>query len=137
MTSFAQFTRLALAAILIAAAPHKLYDPVAFAHSVGSYQLLPELLIQPLAQTLPWLELVLAALLLCRAWTGTALILTNLLFAVFLAVLASAQYRGLNVDCGCFVSGGSASSTNWYLARDTLFLAVGLAAALLYRREQA
>lgn len=127
--------RYALALVLLLAVPHKLFDPATFAHSVASYAILPDILIQPAALIIPWLEIVLAVLLIFQVWMGPTLTLINLLFLVFLAALAFAQSKGLNIDCGCFGVGGDASPMVWYLARDMVFLGMSLLAAALYRLQ--
>ena len=134
MSTPAHSLRLILALVFTAAAIPKILDPAAFTQSVAGYQLLPDALVRFTVLTLPWLEVLLAILLVCQVCTGPALFLTNLLLAVFLAALGSAHLRGLDVDCGCFGSSAPASMT-WYLIRDVIFLTLGLAAAWLYRRE--
>jgi hypothetical protein len=134
MNTPAKTLRLILALIFFAAAVPKILNPEALAQSVVGYQILPDTLVQFTALTLPWLELLLAILLVCQVWIGPTLLLTNVLFVIFLTALGSAFARGLDVDCGCF---GSSTSGNmiWYLIRDVIFLALGLAAAWLYYRE--
>ncbi|NCD26726.1 MAG: methylamine utilization MauE, partial [Deltaproteobacteria bacterium] len=90
------------------------------------------------ALVLPWLEILLAAMLLCRIWMGSALILSNLLLAVFLAAIFSAHLRGIDLDCGCFSSSGNTTDDmRWYLIRDSAFLILGLATAWLEARRDA
>ena len=132
--SFARATRIALALVFLAAAPQKIIAPADFATAIGNYAILPEVLVNFTALTLPWLELVVAALLLCRAWMKPALFLANAMLVVFLAALVSARLRGIDLSCGCFTSGGvPAGDMTWYIVRDSLFLTLGLAAALLQR----
>jgi hypothetical protein len=135
--SLAQASRIALVLIFVAAAPHKILDPAQFAQSVAGYQLLPEMFVNFTALALPWLEMLVAILLLCRAWTGPALFLANVLFAAFLGAVVSAHLRGLDVNCGCFnASAASTASMTWYMARDAAFLILGFMAAVLYRLEK-
>lgn len=134
MNNPAHSLRLILALIFAAAGIPKIMDPAAFAQSVAGYQIVPDTLVRFTALTLPWLELLLAVLLVCRVCIAPALLLTNILFVVFLAALGSAHLRGLNVDCGCFGSSIPANMT-WYLIRDAVFLALGLAAAWLHHKE--
>lgn len=137
MPALAQASRIALVLIFVAAAPHKILDPAQFAQSVAGYQLLPELFVNVTALVLPWLEMLVAILLLCRAWTGPALFLANAMFAAFLGAVVSAHLRGLDVNCGCFsASAESTASMTWYMARDAAFLILGLLAAMLYRLEK-
>lgn len=130
--------RLTLAAIFLAAAPQKILNPADFAVSVQSYLILPDQLVNAVALVLPWLEILLAAMLLCRIWMGSALILSNLLLAVFLAAIFSAHLRGIDLDCGCFSSSGNTTDDmRWYLIRDSAFLILGLATAWLEARRDA
>lgn len=133
--SLARGSRLALALVFVAAAPQKILDPAAFAASVASYLILPDVLINFTALTLPWLEMVVAILLVCRAWTGPALFLANAMLLAFLAAVTSAHVRGIDLNCGCFSSAPSASEDMiFYIVRDIVFVAIGLTAAWLYRR---
>lgn len=127
-------TRLGVALIFLAAAPQKIFAPAAFAQSVASYQILPDVALHFTALTLPWLEMLVAILLLCAVWVGPALFLANAMFGAFLAAVVSAHLRGLDIDCGCFsTSTGNSASMTWYIFRDVLFFCLGIAAAWLNR----
>lgn len=129
-------TRWMVAAIFVAAAPQKILAPADFALSVAGYAILPDVLVNVTALALPWLEMIVAILLLCRVWTGPAFFLANAMFVVFLGALASAYLRGLDIDCGCFSSSPStAANMIWYMTRDVIFLLIGLAAAWLDRKD--
>lgn len=130
----ARLTAVAVALIFLAAAPHKILSPAGFAASIHGYDLLPAVLVNVVTLILPWLEMLVAILLLCRVWTGPAIFLANAMFAVFLAAVVSAHLRGLNIDCGCFSSSPDApASMIWYMLRGTAFLFLGLAAAWFNR----
>ena len=130
--------RLTLAAIFLAAAPQKILNPADFAVSVESYLILPDLLVNALALVLPWLEILLAVLLVCRVWMGATLILSNLLLVVFLGAIVSAHLRGINLDCGCFSSAGETTDDmRWYIVRDSAFLVLGLVTAWMEARQGA
>jgi uncharacterized membrane protein YphA (DoxX/SURF4 family) len=134
-SSLARSSRLALALVFLAAAPQKIMDPAAFAASIGSYLILPDILINFTALVLPWLEMVVAILLVCRAWTGPALFLANAMLVVFLGAVSSAYFRGIDLNCGCFSSApGVSEDMIFYIVRDVIFVAIGLTAAWLYRR---
>jgi uncharacterized membrane protein YphA (DoxX/SURF4 family) len=85
----------------------KLRDPTAFATEIANYQLLPAGA-PVLAATLPAIELILGASLIAlpRAWRRAAAGATLALFVVFTGAVASAYFRGINIDCGCFGTGG-------------------------------
>jgi uncharacterized membrane protein YphA (DoxX/SURF4 family) len=133
--SLSRSLRLALALIFVAAAPQKILAPDDFAVSVASYLILPDVLVNFTALTLPWLEMIVAILLVCRAWTGQALLLANAMLLAFLAAVTSAYVRGIDLNCGCFSSAPTASEDMvFYIVRDVVFVALGLTAAWLHRR---
>ena len=75
-------SRLALALLFLAAAPLKILFPADFAEAIATYLILPDGLINVTALTLPWLEAVVAILLLCRVWTGPTLFLANAMLGI-------------------------------------------------------
>lgn len=133
--SLARGSRLALALIFMAAAPQKILAPADFAASVASYLILPDVLINFTALTLPWLEMIVAFLLIFRAWPGPTLFLANAMLVVFLAAVSSAYARGIDLNCGCFSSAPAASDDMvFYIVRDVVFVIIGLTAAWLHKR---
>ncbi len=135
------FLRLALSGIFIYAGASKLRDPSAFAESIASYQLLPAVLIDPAALTLPPLEIFAGVLALIDGRLrriGAFGLLTML--AVFLVALASAQSRGLSIDCGCFGADkfdALASTKNLWIAllRDAVLLVTAGGLYVASRRD--
>ncbi|MEU5881274.1 MauE/DoxX family redox-associated membrane protein [Spirillospora sp. NPDC047279] len=95
----------ALIVVLVVAAVAKARDVRAFAAIVDGYRILPGRTTLAAAVTIAAAEAA-AALLLAfpavRLWGAMA---AALLFAVFLAAMASVLRRGLRVVCGCFMSG--------------------------------
>jgi hypothetical protein len=92
--------RMALAALFIYGGVIKLSAPKAFAATISSYDLVPEVLLPLFAVGLPLIETIAGlALFLDRRW-GLHLI-TGLL-VLFVFVLGYGILGDLNVDCGCF-----------------------------------
>jgi uncharacterized membrane protein YphA (DoxX/SURF4 family) len=120
--------RLVMAGIFIYASVDKIAHPAAFAKDVYNYQILPDALINLTALVLPWLELFLGLCLLAGIWLPGAVLAVNGLLIVFLSALVFNLARGLDVNCGCFSTGGDAPgmSTGWYLLRDGGFFAVAV-----------
>lgn len=109
--------RLGLGVLFIAASYYKIVSPGAFAHQIYNYKILPPWAINPLALVLPWVQLISGlALILNRGVKGASALLVVML-AVFQVAVASALFRGLNISCGCFKSGGE-SATWLTFARD-------------------
>lgn len=104
----------------------KIADPHAFAETVFNYQILPDVLVNPVALYLPWLEAVCGLFLVVGAFTrGAALVLCTLML-VFLAALGYNFHRGLDVACGCFSAGGGESDLAANILRDVTILLLGL-----------
>ena len=99
--------RLLLGLVFLAASAHKILDPEAFAMSIYQYQLLPESLVNGLAITLPWIELVagIAIIASARLKDGAALLMLFML-GVFAIAIRINLVRGLDISCGCFSAAG-------------------------------
>ena len=121
---FPAAVRVCLGAIFIYAALPKIVDPVTFAGSVASYQILPYFWSYLAAAVLPFLELICGLLLVLGYRVKAGALIIAALNLAFMAALASAIVRGLDIDCGCFKQGGAKTSAWTALARDTLFLAM-------------
>ncbi|QWV94013.1 DoxX family membrane protein [Geomonas oryzisoli] len=128
--------RVALGAVFIYAAVPKIADPVAFAGSVAAYRILPYFWSYLTAAVLPFLELICGVLLICGFRVKSGALIIGMLNLVFMAALASAMIRGLDIDCGCFRMEGAKTAPWVALLRDTVFLAM-TAAVLRYERLRA
>ena len=109
---------LALAGVLLAAGLPKISNPDQFALAVYQYQLLPALLVNPVAIYLPWMEIscAVALVVLPSARRGALLLVAGMLM-VFTLAIAFAVLRGQPIPCGCF--GDDAAPAGWWsLARN-------------------
>ncbi len=121
--SFHHVCRLVLAAVFIYAGVIKAHDVVGFAGQIANYQILPYAWNYLVAATLPYLELLCGFLLLINQRIRPALLVLCVLNVVFIAALASALVRGLDIDCGCFKPGSETPTTPLMaILRDLLFL---------------
>ena len=96
-----------------------------FAMGIDSYKMLPLTVVQWMAKILPWLELVLGAMLVLGAGVRWAGLVVSALLVVFMIALAHAALGGLEINCGCFGNNSVKPSTE--LVRDVGLLAVALA----------
>lgn len=95
--------------------------------AVAAYDVLPEVLVRPVATILPWVEIGVAALLVLGLFVRFAGVSTAVLAAVFIAGMAQAKARGLDIDCGCFGGGGAGEGVTWWdIARDVPILLAGV-----------
>jgi hypothetical protein len=127
--------RLALAGVFLAAAVVKIADPATFHAALLTYRMLPEALSPAVALWLPWFELCTGVAILWSHHRRAALWVVIALNVVFLAAIAQAAIRELDIVCGCFGRPATVRGAGYipYLARDLAFLAV---AAWLLRRER-
>ncbi len=99
-------TRLLLGAVWLAAGASKITDLDASVRAVRAYRLLPETAAQVVGAGLPVVELLLGVLLVLGAGVRAAAAVSAVLMLAFVVGIASAWARGLQIDCGCFGSGG-------------------------------
>jgi putative oxidoreductase len=122
------FVRIALGALFIFAGAAKAYDPGVFAIEIQRYNLIPWITAALVAVYIPWLEIIVGALLILRWFEQGTLLLIACLLLVFTLALASATFRGLSIDCGCFGKAFAETGTIYPLVRNILLL--GLVAFL-------
>ena len=114
--------RIALGALFVFAGATKAYDPGAFAIEIQRYQVVPWILGALVSVYLPWLEMLAGALLLVKRFERGALLVITFLLVVFTVALASAMFRGLSIDCGCFGKAFTATGTTVPLLRNLVLL---------------
>jgi uncharacterized membrane protein YphA (DoxX/SURF4 family) len=74
---------------------------------VQAYELpIPEFLVTLIGYCLPVVEIVVGAAILAGFLTRWTAAIGGFLMIVYIAGIASAWARGLNIDCGCFTPGG-------------------------------
>ncbi|MBF0227264.1 MAG: DoxX family membrane protein [Desulfobacterales bacterium] len=116
------FCRLFLAGVFIYASIDKIIHPTAFSKAVFNYQILPDVLINFTAITLPWVELVLGILLIFNIWMpGTIFISTGLLM-IFITAIIFNLARGLDINCGCFSTSADDPMSALTMLRDFSFI---------------
>lgn len=106
-------SRLLIGGMMIAASYYKIVEPESFARSIYFYHIVPGYLINLVAITLPWLELILGVAVIAGFWYRGAVLWANVLLIVFIAALTSTIVRGLDIDCGCFKAGHAATDAAW------------------------
>jgi uncharacterized membrane protein YphA (DoxX/SURF4 family) len=114
--------RIALGGLFVFAGATKAYDPGTFAIEIQRYQVAPWIVGALASVYLPWLEMLAGALLLLKRFERGALLVITLLLLFFTLALASAMFRGLSIDCGCFGKAFTATGTTVPLLRNLLLL---------------
>ncbi|OJF11326.1 MauE/DoxX family redox-associated membrane protein [Couchioplanes caeruleus] len=128
--------RLGLAAVWLIAGGLKVGDLAASGRAVNAYQLFPYEVAKVIGAVQPFLEIALGLLLLAGLAVRLSAGLSAALLLIFIAGIVSAWARGLQIDCGCFSTGGELGAGadpayGWDIARDAGFLL--LAGLLLWR----
>jgi putative oxidoreductase len=128
--------RLVVGGVFIYAGVIKLPEPIHFADNIASFRILPPVLVNPLALSLPWFEILAGALLISGFARRVGALALLLVTSIYCAAIAYALARGLVIDCGCFGGGGIPSATKMRLdlARDMLLFAGTLVVYLRARR---
>lgn len=126
--------RLVLGGVWIVAGALKVTDLDASVRAVRAYRLLPEIVAQFVGAGLPMVEILLGALLVVGLGVRAAAAVSAVLMTAFVIGIASVWIRGLQIDCGCFGSGGQLApgarpTYGWELTRDVgLLLLAGMLA---------
>lgn len=129
--------RIVLSGLFIYGGVVKLFTPKAFAATISTYNLVPEILLPVVAIGLPIIEIISGfGLIFNKSW-GLHLI-TGLL-ALFVFVLGYGILGDLNVDCGCFSTEELDKQAGLRLAfyRDLFLIGIVVPYLYLSRRTQA
>ena len=94
-----------------------------------AFEIFPTDLAGYIGLALPFVEILLGALLILGLFTRPVAIVSTLLMVAFIIGIAQAWARGLTIDCGCFGGGGqvAAGETKYGtdIARDATFALAG------------
>ncbi len=94
-----------LGGIFLASSVPKLRHPKGFLLTVLEYRILPSSLSMLYARLVPWLELLIALLLLSGTGVRSAATITVLLLLSFMIAVSINLARGRDLDCNCFGKG--------------------------------
>jgi uncharacterized membrane protein YphA (DoxX/SURF4 family) len=130
-----RIVRIALASIFIYGGVVKLFAPKAFAATISTYNLVPDIFLPVVAIGLPLVETVAGLALLFNRYWGLHLI-TGLL-VMFVFVLGYGILGDLNVDCGCFGAEELDSQAGLRAAFYRDLIMIGLVVPYLYLSRQA
>lgn len=121
--------RLVLGIALLVAGGLKVGNPRGSARAVQGYEIFPFDVAACIGYALPWVEVIVGALLVLGLFTRVNALIGTLLMAAFVVGIAQAWARGLTIDCGCFGGGGevAAEETKYgrEIARDLVFALCG------------
>jgi Methylamine utilisation protein MauE len=122
--------RLALAALLAAAAAHKLRDGAGFRAVLRDYAILPDGLVGAASSSVPAAEAAIALGLLLSATRVAASLAAASLLSLYGVAIAINLARGRRaIDCGCAGPGGPRPLSGGLVARNAALAAAALACA--------
>jgi uncharacterized membrane protein YphA (DoxX/SURF4 family) len=117
--------RLALAAVFLWAAYTKLRDPwMIFAMEIDAMKIVPGPMVEFIARTMPWFELLLGFLLVIGIQTRYVASAATALLVTFFSMLLFLYLRGFQGDCGCFGPGEQLGPKT--LARDGVLILLSI-----------
>ena len=121
-------SRWILGLTFIYASYSKILSPADFAKIVYGYDLFPATLINLIAISVPFLELVAALALIFGIYPRSAALIVNALLVAFIILLSINLIRGHEFNCGCFSLQNTedAVSSQTTIIRDIVYLALGL-----------
>lgn len=90
-----------------------------FLQTIIGFDLVPKSVAAILARYLPWIEVLVGALLVVGLFSQTAALTAFGLFFLFSAVITASLLRGKENDCGCL---GKLSPVQWRLVYRNVFL---------------
>lgn len=120
------FVRVAVGAAFVYAGLMKVYDPTAFADSIFSFRIVPNIFINIIAIVLPPMEVILGLGVIFSSWTRACSFSLLILLAVFAGALLQGIMRGLIIDCGCFGSAIPSRFGAWVSLGRALLLLVAV-----------
>lgn len=110
--------RLVLGGALLVAGGLKVGNPRGSARAVQAYEVLPFEVAEYVGIALPWIEVIVGALLVLGLFVRVNALIGTLLMAVFVVGIAQAWARGLTIDCGCFGGGGEVAAEETRYGRE-------------------
>ena len=123
---------LTIAVLLASAATHKVRAPARFAKQLADYQLLPDVLVRPVARVIPVVELVIAFALLVPVSRYWAALTAASLIALYAAAIGINLWRGRrDIDCGCAGPDQAQPLRPILLLRNSVLVGVALLASVL------
>lgn len=94
--------QLALGVFFVAASLPKIVDPPSFAHMIYNYRIVPGALINIMALTMPWIELLSGLALILGIWKEAARTIVAAMLLIFIVAISINLARNNAIDCGCF-----------------------------------
>jgi uncharacterized membrane protein YphA (DoxX/SURF4 family) len=130
--SFITSLRIALGLVFILASLDKIRNSEEFAANIANYRLVPYQLINFVAITLPWLEVVTGSFLVMGIWIRANAWIVSIMLSAFAIAILQALLRNLDISCGCFSTDpADHRMTRWTFYLNLIWLSWGISVAFL------
>jgi len=117
--------RVILGFLFIYASLDKIIYPSKFAEVIYNYRLLPVEFVNICAILVPWIEVFIGVMLLIGIWVDASAFMLSGITFVFIFLIISAIFRGLNIECGCFSLDAEGSLVSWKRVIEDIFILIG------------
>jgi len=124
-SSIAIIIRVILGFLFLYASLDKIIYPSKFAEVIYNYRLLPVELVNICAILVPWIEVFIGIMLLIGIWVDASAFMLSSITFVFIFLIISAIFRGLNIECGCFSLDAEGSLVSWKRVIEDIFILGG------------
>ena len=124
-SSIAIIIRVILGFLFLYASLDKIIYPSKFAEVIYNYRLLPVELVNICAILVPWIEVFIGIMLLIGIWVDASAFMLSGITFVFVFLIISAIFRGLNIECGCFSLDAEGSLVSWKRVIEDIFILGG------------
>lgn len=115
--------RLYIAGMFIYAGMYKINYTAEFAETIATYRMVPYWIVNFMAVTLPWIELICGIMLVCGIRVRSCIVVTGILLVMFTVGICVNLLRGAPISCGCFQT--LEENISWRtLVRDLLWVAM-------------
>ena len=127
--------RVYIGGLFVYASWHKIAHPELFALDVATYEILPLVLVNPMAIILPYVEFIAGVMLIVGFRTRAGAFLATGMLIMFTIALALALAKGLDVACGCFASQTMEEDpiSRMTLLRDLLWILLSVYVLIFHR----
>jgi len=127
--------RLLLGVVFVYASLDKIANPQDFARIIYNYKILPSFLINIVAITLPWIELICGLFLIGGIFIeSSSLVIFFLLIIFIMGTSINVFIRGIDINCGCFTTSLEAKKLGGELViREIILLLMSLQVFLFNR----
>lgn len=105
-------SRLALGSIFIYSGIYKVANPQTFSRAIEYLNIFSNSLVNVIAYTFPWIELIIGALLITGIQKRKVALGSAMLLVIFISITILNSFKGNLVPCGCFPESSILNSSN-------------------------